>query len=196
MQLRIEAVQSTNPSPVRTASSAIPTNGDDPVAGCGRISIGADRNGDYASDFYNGKIEAPSIYPTAATHDLPGAQRDSSEFTKGPLAAWAFEIGIDGWSITDTSGAGFDGHAINMPMRGATGRNFDGTETAWLHAPSHYGAIHFHDDDLFDAGWDPSFSWRVPADLKSGVLRGTCVQRIQPRLHTVHCSLGNRRSLR
>ena len=24
---------------------------------------------------------------------------------------------------------------------------------SWRHAPEQYGAIHFHDDDLYDAGW-------------------------------------------
>ena len=59
--------------------------------------------------------------------------------------------------------------AINKPMRGATGRNWDGSETSWTHAPEQYGAIHFHDDDLDDAGWERSFRWTVPDDLASGV---------------------------
>jgi N,N-dimethylformamidase len=32
-----------------------------------------------------------------------------------------------------------------------------------------YGAVHFHDDDLEDAGWEESFAFHVPPDLKSGV---------------------------
>ena len=53
----------------------------------------------------------------------------------------------------------------NMPTRGVTGRTWDGTRDAWRHAPDQYGAIHFHDDDLDDAGWDVDFEWTVPADL-------------------------------
>ena len=39
----------------------------------------------------------------------------------------------------------------------------------WRHAPDEYGAIHFHDDDLYDAGWEVDFTWTVPARQKSGV---------------------------
>ena len=53
-------------------------------------------------------------------------------------------------------------------MRGATGHNWDGSETSWAHAPAQYGAIHFHDDDLEDAAWTPAFSLTVPEGLKSG----------------------------
>ena len=39
----------------------------------------------------------------------------------------------------------------------------------WKQAPDQYGAIHFHDDDLYDAGWAVDFSLTVPDGLKSGV---------------------------
>ena len=38
----------------------------------------------------------------------------------------------------------------------------------WRHAPREYAAIHFHDDDLHDAGWATDFDFTVPADLPSG----------------------------
>ena len=37
----------------------------------------------------------------------------------------------------------------------------------WRHAPQDYAAIHFHEDHLGDCGWQPSFSFTVPDDLKS-----------------------------
>ncbi len=33
----------------------------------------------------------------------------------------------------------------------------------------HYGAIHFHDDDLYDSGWGVDFEFTVPQGLKSGL---------------------------
>ena len=39
----------------------------------------------------------------------------------------------------------------------------------WRRAPEQYGAIHFHDDDLHDAGWTPSLTLTIPADARSGV---------------------------
>src|SRR4029077_17879569 len=35
--------------------------------------------------------------------------------------------------------------------------------------PEDYGAIHFHDDDLDDAGWEVDFRLTVPASLPSGI---------------------------
>ena len=35
----------------------------------------------------------------------------------------------------------------------------------WRHAPHDYAAIHFHDDDLDDCGWEADFTWTVPDDL-------------------------------
>ena len=50
-----------------------------------------------------------------------------------------------------------------------TGWNFSGEEMCWRHARHEYGAIHFHDDDLYDAGWEVDFEWQVPARVASGV---------------------------
>ncbi|MDV6286914.1 N,N-dimethylformamidase beta subunit family domain-containing protein [Rhodococcus jostii] len=169
LKLRIEAVQTTNPSAVRIASTAVPSVGHVSGSRSAEIFFGAEHGGDSATDFYNGKIEAPRVYSTTMTDEHLGLQSDTRDSAKDPLAARDFELGISEWSVTDVSGGGYDGYAINMPMRAATGHNFDGTETAWPHALLHYGVIHFHDDDLFDAGWEPSFSWSVPTDLKSGV---------------------------
>ena len=56
-----------------------------------------------------------------------------------------------------------------MPARGVTGRNFTGAETNFNRAPHEYGAIHFHDDDVEDVGWESDFQFTVPPDLPSGV---------------------------
>jgi N,N-dimethylformamidase len=40
---------------------------------------------------------------------------------------------------------------------------------SWTRRPDHYAAIHFHDDDLYDAGWPADFAWQVPADWPSGL---------------------------
>lgn len=37
------------------------------------------------------------------------------------------------------------------------------------HAPEQYGAIHFHDDDLSDCGWEVDFELTVPDDTKSAL---------------------------
>ena len=42
-------------------------------------------------------------------------------------------------------------------------------QVRWSAAPDQYAAIHFHDDDLEDARWQPSFELVVPDGLRSGV---------------------------
>ena len=39
----------------------------------------------------------------------------------------------------------------------------------WKQDPIQWGAIHFHDDDVYDAGWETDFSLTIPADMKSGL---------------------------
>ena len=71
--------------------------------------------------------------------------------------------------IVDASPNGNHGVTVGMPMRGVTGHDWSGRETSFPTARSGYGAIHFHDDDLEDAGWDVDFELSVPEDLPSGV---------------------------
>ena len=61
------------------------------------------------------------------------------------------------------------GQTVNMPARGMKGYNWTGRTMNWQDAPEQYGAIHFHDDDVYDAGWEADFHLTVPANLKSGL---------------------------
>lgn len=118
--------------------------------------------------FFNGKIDSPRIYDRVLTDaEIAGAK--SGEHPSDPIAAWDFSLDIQTSRVTDISGNGNDGVVVNKPTRGVTGRNWDGTVMAWPQAPHQYCAIHFHDDDLSDAGWDTSCTWRIPVDLRSGL---------------------------
>jgi N,N-dimethylformamidase len=110
---------------------------------------------------YNGKIDAPRILARAS-------EAADVETATDQLARWDFSRDITSSRVTDVVGD-LHGVTVNRPMRGATGHTWDGTEVAWTHAPFQYGAIHFHDDDLDDAGWERSFAWTVPEDAPSGV---------------------------
>ena len=121
---------------------------------------------------YNGKIDRPCL----AAGALSPAER--SALARDPLpherntqviGAWDFSRDIGGAVISDVGPNGLHGKAINLPSRGCKGYNWSGTEQNWAHAPEEYGAIHFHDDDLYDAGWETDFEYLVPADLRSGV---------------------------
>ncbi len=111
----------------------------------GRLLIAADPDGGR----FDGRIEDPALL---------GA--DGS-----PVAAWDFSVGID----TEAIGGTHPGRLVNLPTRGVRGSRWTGAEMDWKHGGRDYAAIHFHADDLYDAGWDTDFSVVLPQDLASGV---------------------------
>ena len=86
-----------------------------------------------------------------------------------PIANWDFSLDIGAEIVRDTGANQLHGRTVNLPTRAVTGHNWTGDESDFKVAPSQYGAIHFHDDDLEDAQWDVSFEWTVPSDWPSGV---------------------------
>ena len=101
---------------------------------------------------FNGKIEGPTI------HDSAG----------NLVAAWDFTQGIPTTKIVDTGPHGLHGQLINLPTRAMTGAAWNGDEMCFRHAPERYGAVHFHEDDIYDFHWETDFSFRIPDDLPSG----------------------------
>jgi N,N-dimethylformamidase len=130
----------------------------------------ADLEGARAAGHFNGKIDRPAVAerPLEAQELADGA-RD------GVLAAFDFaaEIGPGGIrrpsAVTDRGPHRLQARCVNHPARAVTGFNWTSAEHSFVHAPEQYGAIHFHDDDLEDAGWEPDFTFTVPPDLPSGI---------------------------
>ncbi len=121
---------------------------------------------------FNGKIDRPGVFRRALSRDeLLSLQRGASPLAFGDdlVASWDFSAEVASDTIIDTSPHGLHGRAINMPARAMTGYNWSGAETDFRNTPHEYGAIHFHDDDLEDAGWQVDFSWTLPAECRSGV---------------------------
>ena len=122
-----------------------------------------------SGNFYNGKIEAPCVFARMLCAQEVRELHSAKPVRRGIVAKWDFSLGIDTNIVRDVSGNGLSGEMVNKPTRGMTGANWDGSESAWPRAPEQYGAIHFHDDDLDDAGWDASIVWRVPEKMRSGM---------------------------
>ena len=121
---------------------------------------------------FDGKLDSPRLAGRALARD------EIAALAAGPIpaaldasivGAWDFSRDIPTDRIVDLSANAMHGATRNLPMRGATGWRWTGTEWAWTHAPEQYGAIHFHADDLYDAGWDTDFTFTVPAELASGI---------------------------
>ena len=109
------------------------------------------------TNYFNGKIEAPQI---------KGDDRVQ--------AVWDFSHDISCMTVPGQDGP--DLNLINAPTRAVTGALWDASEMNWQHKPTHYAAIAFHQDDIYDFDWQPDFSFVIPTDMPSGayVMRISC----------------------
>lgn len=100
---------------------------------------------------WNGKLSDPRI-----------------ELAGSTVAAWDFARDIPRQAVPGT--AATPPLALrNLPTRAVTGPRWDGSVHDWKTEPTHYAAIHFHDDDIGDLGWPESFVLDVPRDWPSGL---------------------------
>jgi N,N-dimethylformamidase len=124
-----------------------------------------------SASHFNGKIDRPRLASTvlsSADIELVASQANPFEQYPNLVAAWDFSLDIGTDVVSDTGPNALHGHTVNLPSRGCKGFNWSGNEQSWQHAPAEYGAVHFHDDDLYDAGWETDFDYVIPVDLKSG----------------------------
>ncbi len=137
------------------------------------LVIAAQATKDVASfgAFYDGKIDRPRLYAEALGIDALRQLCDSYEITPADaqlVAAWNFSLGVATSIVTDLSTNRLQGALRQMPARGMTGANWDGSSDRWTERPDQYGAIHFHSDDMADAGWTPTAKFTIPKDWRSG----------------------------
>lgn len=116
----------------------------------GTPTIGAHLIEGVPSQHFNGKIEAPRI-----------------SVDEQSVCQWDLALNISNRVVPAQSGP--DLELINYPARAVTGSAWDGSEMNWTHKPTHYGAIHFHQDDIYDFGWNTDFSFTLPDDIPSGI---------------------------
>ncbi|TMQ95316.1 hypothetical protein ETD83_22575 [Actinomadura soli] len=123
---------------------------------------------DHPAGLYNGKIESPALYDRAL------GKRELDAIAKGahaprPSAAWDFSKHMSGDRVAGSGSQGLDGRAVNLPVRALTGHAWDRKTMNYNQDPKQWGAMYFHEDDLGDAVWKPSFTWKVPQNARSGV---------------------------
>jgi N,N-dimethylformamidase len=58
---------------------------------------------------------------------------------------------------------------VNGPTLAVTGRHWEDDTTDFRGSPDQYAAVHFHEDDLDDAGWPATVTWTVPEEFPSGI---------------------------
>jgi N,N-dimethylformamidase beta subunit-like, C-terminal/Concanavalin A-like lectin/glucanases superfamily len=148
-----------------------PARNDAPVTIAGLLSKNS-HGREIGVALFNGKIDSPRIAARALSQtEMEHAIRRPPPEDVAPaiVAAWDFSLDIPSQQILDVSPNRLHGRLVNMPARAMKGYNWSGDEHDWKHAPSQYGAIHFHDDDLYDAGWEADFTLTIPNDMPSAV---------------------------
>ena len=133
---------------------------------------GRDESGEpVAEGHFNGKIDGPRLFGRALSRaEIESLEQDAvPQSDDSIVGAWDFARDFSSAEVTDISPHALHGRAVNMPARAMTGHNWKGDETDFRRARAQYGAIHFHDDDLEDAGWEMDFELCIPDALGSGV---------------------------
>jgi len=120
---------------------------------------------------FNGKLENPKITTRDETYEV--GMEDHL------LISWDTSKNMTEWSIPSNNHDSSSSTSIqkednplllyNHPTRAVRGHSWDGTEFNWKHQPGHYGGIHFHDDDVYDFGWECDFEWVIPSGIPSGI---------------------------
>ncbi len=149
-----------------------------PGAG-GRFVIAGHNDGGRVSGLYNGKIDTPAVAGrvlTRAEMESLRHRRVEPALLSSVVALWDLSLEMDGVVARDAGPNRLDGAIRNMPARAMKGWNHDGSAMAWTVKPEHYGAIHFHDDDLHDCGWQTDARWRVPEDAASATYCAHLIQ--------------------
>ena len=113
-------------------------------------TVAAHFENEQVNQHFNGKIEAPRI-----------------EMDGEILCEWDFSKDVKTTTVRALVGPNMT--LVNHPARAVTGAAWDGSEMNWTHKSAHYGAIHFHDDDIYDFEWGTDFTFTVPDNMPSGV---------------------------
>lgn len=120
---------------------------------------------------FNGRIDRPRLASRAldrAGIAMLAAGVGPVGLDEGLVGSWDLSVDIPGETVVDRGPGRLDGLTVNLPTRAVPGHNWTGEVMDWTEDPDQYGAIHFHDDDLVDACWEPDFTFTVPDDLRSG----------------------------
>ncbi|MCC7273999.1 MAG: N,N-dimethylformamidase large subunit, partial [Alphaproteobacteria bacterium] len=142
-------------------------------ARAGPFMIAAHRGADgHPAGHFNGRIEAVRLLARAlgegeldrlADVAIPG------DLARDVVAWWDFGRDIASRTLVDLSPLAAHARTENLPNRAVPGHRWTGECHDWRAAPDQYAAVHFHADDIYDAGWQADFAWQVPTGLPSGV---------------------------
>ena len=152
------------------ASGPLTTTTEDFFLACRGLSPAAEGGRRRPVGLYNGKLDRPRVFNRALSlEEIEALRQDQPAAPDALVAAWDFAAQVASSHVPDTSPNRLHGEAVNMPTRAVTDHTWTGHEVRWDRAPDEYRAIHFHDDDLEDTGWQPDFALTIPQGMRSGV---------------------------
>jgi len=117
----------------------------------GKLVLGGSCDDERPSGDFDGRIGRPSL------------RIDDS------LLRWELHQDMGGRSMVDVGAWQRHGELHQLPARGVTGATWDGSQQRWADAPDQWDAVHFHKDDLYDAGWEETVAVTLPPELPSGI---------------------------
>ena len=120
---------------------------------------------------FDGKIDGPVLLAgihAATEYDRLLRAPLPDDLANAIVARWDFARQSDTVTAVDTGPSHHHGTLVHLPARGMKGWNWTGEVHDFQRKPEHYGAIHFHHDDVYDAVWETSVAFSVPDDLRSG----------------------------
>ncbi|MEX0286698.1 MAG: N,N-dimethylformamidase beta subunit family domain-containing protein [Paracoccaceae bacterium] len=128
------------------------------------LALAAEKSGPRSARHFNGRLEDPCLLsePPSNAPPVPADVRPGAV-----LAWWDFARGIDTQTVMDRGPRGLSGRLVNFPTRAVRGTQWTGEAMDWKAAPRDYAAIHFHEDDLHDCGWDTDFTLTIPEGAQS-----------------------------
>ncbi|MCI2421645.1 hypothetical protein MOQ72_29845 [Saccharopolyspora sp. K220] len=122
---------------------------------------------------FNGKVARPVVSAMAWPESTTIALAESADplVLLSAATSSVLDLAADpaGTWVPDRGGLTAGAEIRHLPGRGVPGPFWTGGETDFRRAPAEFDALHLHDDDLADAGWEPDLTWTIPADLPSGV---------------------------
>lgn len=141
------------------------------------IGAAVDHNaarGVFMTQCYNGKIDRCGVHGRMLeAGELAAISAGGKPPVPDMLAYWDTSLGYTdrgiGDTVLDTGPHQLHAEGVNCPVRGQTGWNWNGRNDCFRLAPEEFGGIEFHDDALTDCHWEPSFKYRIPEQLRSGV---------------------------
>ena len=120
---------------------------------------------------YNGKLDGPALWSGMVDDAFVVAHRMqalSGVDLSRTILHWDFSLDMSSATVLDCGPYRCNGRLVHLPARAMKGWNWTGDCFDWRTKPEQYAAIHFHEDDLYDANWVVSHEYQVPDNIKSG----------------------------